>query len=39
MINQAVSLQSFALLRWAVTVALASFHSTDHLKPKLRAAK
>ncbi len=36
--NQAVSLQSFALLRWAVPVALTSFHSTDHLKPKLRAS-
>jgi hypothetical protein len=33
-----VSLQSFALLRWAVPVALTSFHSTDHLKPKLRAS-
>ena len=35
--NQNVSIQSFALLRWAVPVALTSFRYTDHLKPKLRA--
>jgi hypothetical protein len=35
--NQAVKLQSFALLCWAVTVSHASFRSTEHLKPKLRA--